>query len=152
MDRLPGGLVFVSPGAAWWRGCFEVPGCSKPNPSHPQVSLSLCASKRVTGRSVHNGQAPQAWLLMADHDGRKLSVRGMINAHLFPLLALVATASSVSIALSLGPIAGQSYRWNKCYDAGLAWLERTSPSIKDGDRTAIAANFCNGGLPNKPAR
>ena len=89
---------------------------------------------------------------MADHDGRKLSVREMINAHLFPLLALVATASSVSIALSLGPIAGQSYRWNKCYDAGLAWLERTSPRIKGGDRTAIAANFCNGGLPNKPAR
>lgn len=50
---------------------------------------------------------------MADHDGRKLSVREMINAHLFPLLALVATASSVSIALSLGPIAGQSYRWEK---------------------------------------
>ena len=45
-----------------------------------------------------------------------------------------------------------SYRWNKCYDAGLAWLERSSPNIKGGDRTAIAANFCNGGLPNKPAR
>ena len=59
---------------------------------------------------------------MPDHDERKLSVREMINAHLFPLLALVATASSVSIALSLDPIAGQSYRWNKCYDAGLAWL------------------------------
>ena len=88
---------------------------------------------------------------MVDHDGRKLSVREMINAHLFPLLALIATASSVSIALSLGPIAGQSSRWNQCFDAGLAWLERSSPSIKGGDRTAIAANFCNGGLPNKPA-
>ena len=89
--------------------------------------------------------------LMVNHDERKLSVREMINAHLFPLLALVATVSSVSIALSLGPIAGQSDRWNKCYDAGLAWLERSSPNIKGGDRTAIAANFCNGGLPNKPA-
>ena len=88
---------------------------------------------------------------MADHDGRKLSVREMINAHLFPLLALVATASSVSIALSLGPIASQSSRWNKCYEAGLAWLERTNPRIQGGDRTAIAANFCNGGLPNKDA-
>jgi len=67
-------------------------------------------------------------------------------------MALVATASSVSIALSLGPIAGQSYRWNKCYKAGVAWLERTSPSIKGGDRTAIVANFCKGGLPNKPVR
>jgi hypothetical protein len=89
---------------------------------------------------------------MADHDGRKLSVREMVNAHLFPLLALVTTASSVSIALSLGPIAGQASRWNTCYDAGLTWLERTSPSIKGGDHTAIAANFCNGGLPNKPGR
>ena len=89
---------------------------------------------------------------MADHDGRKLSVREMINAHLFPVLALLATASSVSIALSLGPIAGQASRWNHCYDAGLAWLQRNSPSIQGGDRTAIAANYCNGGLPNKPAR
>jgi len=89
---------------------------------------------------------------MADHEGRKLSVREMINAHLFPVLALVATASSVSIALSLGPIAGQASRWNKCYDGGLAWLDRNSPGIKGGDRLSIAANFCNGGAPNKPAR
>ncbi|MBD2421871.1 hypothetical protein [Cyanobium sp. FACHB-13342] len=89
---------------------------------------------------------------MADHDGRKLSVREMINAHLFPVLALLATASSVSIAWSLGPIAGQATRWNACYDAGLAWLQRNSPSIQGDDRTAIAANYCNGGLPNKPAR
>ena len=89
---------------------------------------------------------------MADHEGQKLSVREMINAHLFPLLALVATASSVSIALSLGPIAGQASRWNKYYDGGLAWLDRTSPRIKGGDRLSLAANFCNGGSPNKPAR
>ncbi|PSI01352.1 hypothetical protein [Synechococcus lacustris] len=89
---------------------------------------------------------------MADHEGRKLSVREMINAHLLPVLALVATASSVSIALSLGPIAGQASRWNQCYDGGLAWLDRNSPRIKGGDRLAIATNFCNGGSPNKPAR
>lgn len=89
---------------------------------------------------------------MVNHDERKLSAREMINAHLFPFLALLATASSVSIAISLGPIAGQSDRWNKCYDAGLAWLQRSSPSIKGGDRTTIAANFCNGGLSSKPAR
>ncbi len=89
---------------------------------------------------------------MADHEGRKLSVREMINAHLFPVLALVATASSVSIALSLGPSAGQASRWNKCYDGGLAWLDRNSPGIKGGDRLSIADNFCNGGAPKKPAR
>ena len=89
---------------------------------------------------------------MADHEGQKLSAREMINAHLFPVLALVATASSVSIAFSLGPIAGQASRWNKCYDGGLAWLDRNSPRIKGGDRLSLAANFCNGGSPNKPAR
>lgn len=86
--------------------------------------------------------------LIIDHDGRKLSVRDVINAHLFLLLALAAIASSVSIALSHGPIAGQAYGWNKCCNAGLA---SSSPSITGSDRTAIAANFCNGGLPNKPA-
>jgi len=54
--------------------------------------------------------------------------------------------------LSLGPIAGQASRWNQCYDGGLAWLDRNSPRIKGGDRLSIAANFCNGGSPNKPAR
>ena len=89
---------------------------------------------------------------MTDHDGRKLTAREMINAHLFPVLALIATASSVSIAISLNSVAQQASRWNQCYEAGLAWVERNTPSIKGGDRTAIAANFCNGGLPNKPAR
>lgn len=50
------------------------------------------------------------------------------------------------------PVASQFYKWNKCYSAGWAWLERSTPNIKGGDRTAIAANFCNGGLPNKPRR
>ena len=90
--------------------------------------------------------------LMLAHDERKLSVREMINAHLFPVLALVTTASAVSIAMSLAPVAEQASRWNKCYEAGLEWLKRSSPSIKGGDPTAIAANYCNGGLPNKPAR
>ena len=38
------------------------------------------------------------------------NARDMINAHLFPVLGLIATASSVSIALSLRPIAEQSTR------------------------------------------
>ena len=45
-----------------------------------------------------------------------------------------------------GPIAGQSCRWNKCYPPGPAWsLERSSPNIKGGDRTAIAANSAMAG-------
>jgi len=45
-----------------------------------------------------------------------------------------------------GPIAGQSCRWNKCYSPGPAWsLERSSPNIKSGDRTAIASNSAMAG-------
>jgi len=95
---------------------------------------------------VPAGTAPHA---MADHDGRKLTVREMINAHLFPVLALIATASSVSIALSLGPIAGESSRWNKCYNASLGWLQRNIPNLPEAERPALAVNYCNGGLANK---
>jgi len=95
---------------------------------------------------VPAGTAPPA---MADHDGRKLTVREMINAHLFPVLALIATASSVSIALSLEPIAGESSRWNKCYNASLGWLQRNIPNLPEAERPALAVNYCNGGLANK---
>ena len=56
-------------------------------------------------RGIDNGYASLSMLLMPDHDERKLSVREMINANLFPVLALVATASAVSIAISLAPVA-----------------------------------------------
>jgi len=42
-----------------------------------------------------------------------------------------------------GPIGGQFHKWNKYYDAGLA---RSTPNIKGGERMAISASFCNGGL------
>ena len=89
---------------------------------------------------------------MADHDGRKLNAREMINAHLFPVLALIATASSVSIALSLGPIAGESSRWNKCYNASMSWLQRQIPNLPEAERPALAVNYCNGGLAYKGQR
>lgn len=67
----------------------------------------------------------------------------------FPFLALVATASSVSIAFSLGPIAGQASRWKQCYDGGMAWLAK-QPWQGWGDASSNAANYCNGSTPNKP--
>ena len=87
---------------------------------------------------------------MADSTASKRSVREMINAHLFPVLALIGTASSVSIALSLGPIAGQASRWNKCYNAGMAYLGRIRPNVPPTELQAIATNYCNGGLKTSP--
>lgn len=76
--------------------------------------------------------------------------RDMINAHLFPVLALIATASSVSIALSLGAIGGQSVRWNKCFNTSLDWYQRNHPSLSLEEQKAWSARFCNGGALVKP--
>jgi hypothetical protein len=67
-----------------------------------------------------------------EQEGRNLIARKLINARLFLLLALVATAGSESIAWPQGSIASQFSKWNKCYDAGLTWLCCSSPNIKGG--------------------
>ena len=78
------------------------------------------------------------------------NARDMINAHLFPALGLIATASSVSIALSLRPIAEQASRWNTCYSDSLAWYETNKPDWTVQDKEVFASNFCNGGVPVTP--
>ena len=47
--------------------------------------------------------------------------RELINAHLFPVLGGIASASAVSVAVSLRPIAVQSARWNTCYQDSINW-------------------------------
>jgi len=76
--------------------------------------------------------------------------REMINAHLFPVLGLVATVSSVSIAVSLRPIAEQATRWNTCYADSIAWYLANKPDWTVQDQEVFASNFCNGGMPVKP--
>ena len=76
--------------------------------------------------------------------------REMINAHLLPVLAIIATASSVSIAVSLRPIAAQSARWMTCYDDSIAWYQANKPDWTVQDQEVFASNFCNGGMPVKP--
>ena len=78
------------------------------------------------------------------------NARDMINAHLFPVLGLIATASSVSIALSLRPIAEQSSRWNTCYSDSIAWYKANKPDWTVQDKEVFASNFCNGGTPVMP--
>ena len=76
--------------------------------------------------------------------------REMINAHLFPILAVVATVSSVSVAISLRPIAQHSVRWNLCYSDSIAWYQANKPDWTVQDKEVFASNFCNGGTPVKP--
>ena len=76
--------------------------------------------------------------------------REMINAHLFPILAVVATVSSVSVAISLRPIAQHSSRWNLCYADSIAWYQANKPDWTVQDKEVFASNFCNGGTPVMP--
>ena len=76
--------------------------------------------------------------------------REMINAHLFPILAVVATVSSVSVAISLRPIAQHSNRWNLCYADSIAWYLANKPDWTVQDKEVFASNFCNGGTPVMP--
>ena len=76
--------------------------------------------------------------------------REMINAHLLPVLALIATISSVSIAVSLRPVAQHSARWNICYVDSINWYQKNKPDWSIEDKEVFASNFCNGGTPVKP--
>ena len=76
--------------------------------------------------------------------------RDMINAHLMPVLGIIATASAVSIAVSLRPIAEQSARWNTCYLDSTRWYQANKPDWTVQDQEVFASNFCNGGIPVKP--
>ena len=76
--------------------------------------------------------------------------REMINAHLFPVLGVVATVSSVSVAVSLRPIAEQAAHWNTCVVDSIEWYEANKPGWSVQDKEVFASNFCNGGVPVKP--
>ena len=78
--------------------------------------------------------------------------REMINAHLFPVLAVIATISSASVAISLRPIAQHSARWNTCYSDSIAWYQANKPDWTIQDKEVFAANFCNGGTPVTPGQ
>ena len=76
-------------------------------------------------------------------------VRDVINAHLFPVLGIVTTASIASIAISLLPVARHSDRWNVCYEDAIAWYNTAKPGWTFQDKEVFASNFCNGGIPVK---
>ena len=71
----------------------------------------------------------------------------MINAHLFPVLGVVATVSFVSVSMSLRPIAEKAARWNTCCVDSIEWYEANKPGWTVQDKEIFASIFCNGGAP-----
>jgi hypothetical protein len=51
---------------------------------------------------------------MRDHSHQQLTVREMVRAHAYPVLAAVSTVALVVIAASLVPIARQADHMNRC--------------------------------------
>ena len=75
--------------------------------------------------------------------------RDMINAHLFPVLGVIATASITSVAISLLPVAKHSERLNVCYEDAIDWYDSAKPDWTVQDKEVFASTFCNGGIPVK---
>ena len=57
---------------------------------------------------------------MNDHNQQQLTVREMVRAHAYPLLAAVSSLSLLSIAVLLIPQAVKTDRYNRCVDARIA--------------------------------
>ena len=54
------------------------------------------------------------------------------------------------MAVSLGPIAVQSARWNTCYQDSINWYQQNKPTWTIQDQEVFASNFCYCGTPVKP--
>ncbi|MCB4410678.1 hypothetical protein [Synechococcus sp. MU1611] len=57
---------------------------------------------------------------MDDHTQQQLTVREMVRAHAYPVLAAVSSLSLLSIAVLLIPQAVKTDRYNRCVDAQIA--------------------------------
>jgi hypothetical protein len=73
-------------------------------------ALAAARAIRLAARGIHNGKLIEIPPQMADHEGRKLSVREMINAHLFPAPGLGCHSELSLDCLVAWPIAGQFYQ------------------------------------------
>ncbi len=64
---------------------------------------------------------------MVDHSQQQLTVREMIRAHAYPMLAAVSSFSLLCIAVLLIPQAVKTHRYNRCIDAQLAMRASINP-------------------------
>ena len=64
---------------------------------------------------------------MVDHNQQQLTVREMVRAHAYPVLAAVSSLSLLSIAVLLIPKAVQTHRYNRCIDAQVQMRVAVNP-------------------------
>jgi hypothetical protein len=69
---------------------------------------------------------------MSDHSETKLSGRGMIRAHAYPLLALISTVNLLVVAILLIPQAVRHHRYNLCIDEQMRLRRSSGPKGQDG--------------------
>lgn len=84
---------------------------------------------------------------MSDHSGQALTVREMVRAHAYPVLAAIASLSLLAMALLQIPGAIRDHRYNLCIDEQVR-LRRASGLVgQDGPGKMIylkAVQHCEG--------
>ena len=65
---------------------------------------------------------------MVDHSQQQLTVREMMRAHAYPVLAAVSSFSLLGITVLLIPQAVKSDRYNRCIDAQIAMRASVNPN------------------------
>ena len=64
---------------------------------------------------------------MTDHSSQQLTIREMVRAHAYPVLAAVSSLSLLSITVLLIPQAVKTHRYNRCVDAQIAMRAAINP-------------------------
>ena len=65
---------------------------------------------------------------MVDHIQQQLTVREMVRAHAYPILAAVSSLSLLTTTVLLIPQAVKSDRYNRCIDAQIALRASVNPN------------------------
>ena len=64
---------------------------------------------------------------MNDHNKQALTIREMVRAHAYPILAAVSTLSLLTTNILLIPQAVKTHRYNRCVDAQIQMREAINP-------------------------
>jgi len=84
---------------------------------------------------------------MTDHNSQQLTIREMVRAHAYPVLAAISSLSLVSIALSQIPGAVKAHRYNLCIDEQVKLRHASNLEGQDGPGKLIylkAVQHCEG--------
>ena len=65
---------------------------------------------------------------MADHTDTTLSMREMMRAHAYPILAALSSVSLLAIAILLIPQAVKTHRYNRCIDTQITMRSSINPN------------------------